>query len=237
MKKITTVFFDAGHTFLSPRESVGKIYAQLAKEKGYFFSSETIDARISAAWEKHIRIKSARNFQCTNNLLIKDWKQFVRNVLPENIPTDDFEKLFYHIYTRFGEAKFYTLANGFIDTINTLKKMNVQLGLVSNWDSRLPALLKAFNLYSLFDTLTISYEAGVEKPNTKIYDISCQRTKVLPENALMIGDSINGDVEAPESIGMTGMLYDPKSLKTNWHGPVLHSWKQPDSLFAFFTTE
>ena len=170
-------------------------------------------------------------------MLIKDWKQFVRNVLPENIPADDFEKLFHHIYTRFGEAEFYTLANGFTDTINTLKKMGIHLGLVSNWDSRLPALLKAFNLHSLFDTLTISYEAGFEKPNTKIYDISCQRTNVLPKNALMIGDSINGDVKAPESIGMTGMLYDPKSLITNWHGPVLHSWKQPGALFSFFTTK
>jgi putative hydrolase of the HAD superfamily len=235
MKKITAVFFDAGNTFLWPRESVGKIYAQLAKEIGYIFSSEIMDARISSAWKKHIRIKSARNFQCTNDMLITDWKQFVRCVLPENISADDFEKLFYHIYTRFGEAKFYTLASGFTETINTLKKMNIQLGLVSNWDSRLPSLLKAFNLYSLFDTLTISYEAGVEKPNTKIYDIACQRTRVLPENALMIGDSISCDVEAPESIGMTGLLYDPKILNPNWSGSVLHSWKQPDTLFSFFT--
>lgn len=237
MKKITAVFFDAGHTFLWPRESVGKIYALLAKEIGYIFSSEIIDARISSAWENLIRIKSARNFQCTNDILIQDWKQFVLNVLPENISPDDFEKLFYHIYTRFGEAEFYTLASGFTDTINTLKKMNIQIGLVSNWDSRLPAILKAFNLYSLFDTLTISYEAGVEKPNTKIYDIACQRTKVLPDNALMIGDSISCDVEAPESIGMTGLLYNPKFMKPNWCGPVLHSWEQPDTLFAFFTTK
>jgi len=237
MKKITAVFFDAGNTFLSPCKSIGKIYAQLAKEIGYIFSSEAMDDRISEAWEKHLCLKKARNFQCTNDTLIKDWKHFVRNVLPENISANDFDKLFYHIFTRFGEAEFYTLANGFIDTISTLKEMNLQLGLVSNWDNRLLTLLKAFNLYSLFDTLTISYEAGVEKPNTKIYNIACQRIKVLPENALMIGDSINGDIEAPESIGMTGMLYDPKILKPNWRGPILHSWKHPDTLFAFFTTE
>ena len=234
MKKITAIFFDAGNTFLSPCKSVGKIYAQLAKETGYIFSSATIDDRIPAAWEKHLYLKKARNFQCTNDTLIKDWKQFVRNVLPKKIQTDDFDKLFDHIYTRFGEAEFYTLADGFTDAINTLKKMNIQTGLVSNWDSRLPALLKEFNLYSLFDTLTISYEAGVEKPNTKIYEIACQRAKIFPENALMIGDSIKGDIEAPESIGMTGMLYDPKILECDWHRPVLHSWKQLDPLKFFY---
>ena len=111
--------------------------------------------------------------------------------------------------------------------------MNIRLGLISNWDDRLPKLLKAFNLHSLFDTLTISYEAGFEKPNTNIYDIACEKTNVLPENALMIGDSINADIKAPASIGMTGVLYDPKQLNTGWNGPILRSWKEPDILFEF----
>ncbi|EMS81492.1 HAD-IA family hydrolase [Desulfotignum phosphitoxidans] len=234
MKKITTVFFDAGNTFLSPCKSVGKIYAQLAKEKGYLFSSETIDAKIPDAWDKYFHIKSDRNFKCSDEILIRDWKQFVRDVLPGNMLEEDFKELFSHIYTRLGGAEFYTLAVGFEDTLHTLKKMGVHVGIISNWDSRLPGILKALNLYSLFDTTTISYEAGVEKPNTKIFKIACQRANVKPENAIIIGDSIAHDVEASESIGMTGILYNGKSLKLNWRGPTLHSWEQPDILLAFF---
>ena len=233
MNSISTVFVDAGHTFLSPRESIGEIYAQLVKEIGYFLIPEILNARISTAWEKYIHIKSLRNFQCTNELLIKDWRQFVYNVLPPEIRAADFEKTFMHIYRRLGDAEFYTLADGFTDTIDRLKKMNIQLGLISNWDDRLPKLLKAFNLYSFFDTLTISYEAGFEKPNTNIYDIACGKTNVLPKNALMIGDSLSADIKASVSIGMTGVLYDPKELKTGWNGPILRSWKAPDILFEF----
>jgi len=36
---------------------------------------------------------SARNFECTNDKLIRDWKQLVRYVWPEKMPTADFEKL------------------------------------------------------------------------------------------------------------------------------------------------
>jgi len=237
MKSISTVFFDAGHTFLSPRESVGEIYSRLGKEIGYVFLPEILNARISAAWGKYLRMKSLRNFQCTNDLLIRDWRQFVYDVLSPKIQADDFEKIFRHIYRRLGDPEFYMLAGGFTDAITILKKMNIRVGLVSNWDNRLPKLLKAFNLYSLFDTLTISFEAGFEKPSTKIFSIACERTNVLPGNALMIGDSVNGDIEAPASMGMAGILYDPKKLKTDWRGPILRSWKEPDILFAFVKEE
>lgn len=232
-----TVFFDCGHTFLSPCKSVGEIYAMLSKEKGYILSSETINSKISTAWKNYLYRKKLRHFECTNSTLIHDWKEFVREVLPDHIPADKFDDLFVHIYTRFGDPQFYTLANGFKETIQKLKKLQVQTGIISNWDNRLPGLLKGFNLYSLFDTLTVSYETGIEKPNKKIYELACRRAGVRPESALMIGDAVNEDVKAAQSAGMTGILYDPKVSEPGWPGPVIHSWTKPDALFEFLNKE
>ena len=64
----------------------------------------------------------------------------------------------------------------------------LKLGIVSNFDTRLRPILKGLGLDQLFDTIVISAEIGVEKPNPIIFEAACQELGVLPEEAVHVGD-------------------------------------------------
>lgn len=49
-------------------------------------------------------------------------------------------------------------------------------------------ILKDLGLDQLFDTIMISAEVGVEKPNPIIFEAACQELGVLPEEAVHVGD-------------------------------------------------
>ena len=60
-------------------------------------------------------------------------------------------------------------------------------------------------------SLTISDEVGVRKPNIKVFTVACARAGVLPKEALFVGDSIENDIVGANRVGMTSVLIDRKS--------------------------
>ena len=54
----------------------------------------------------------------------------------------------------------------------------------------------------LFDFVVTSEEAGVEKPDTQIFQVALDRSKAKPEQVLMIGDSWKADILGATSLGI-----------------------------------
>ena len=64
----------------------------------------------------------------------------------------------------------------------------LKLAIVSNFDTRLRPILEGLRLNELFDSIIISAEVGVEKPNPIIFERACQELGVLPAEAVHVGD-------------------------------------------------
>ena len=83
-------------------------------------------------------------------------------------------------------------------------------GLISNAWSGMRAFLEKERFIELFDTVIISAEVGVMKPDVGIYHIALEQAKVKAEAALFV-DDIQANIEACEKIGMKGVLFkDPQ---------------------------
>ena len=54
-------------------------------------------------------------------------------------------------------------------------------------------------------SLTISGEIGVRKPNLEIFKVACERASVLSEESMFIGDSIQNDIVGANRAGMTSV--------------------------------
>lgn len=72
----------------------------------------------------------------------------------------------------------------------TLKKSGYRLAIVSNHHSWLNSFLKENNLFDFFDTVVISEDVGVKKPNTKIMEIALERLHLTTDNCLYVGDQL-----------------------------------------------
>jgi FMN phosphatase YigB (HAD superfamily) len=57
---------------------------------------------------------------------------------------------------------------------------------------------------------------GVEKPDTRIYEIALERAGVAPEEVLHTGDSMRKDYVPAKNVGMHALLLDREDL-----GPYL----------------
>lgn len=83
-----------------------------------------------------------------------------------------------------------------------LKEKGIKIGLISNCFSEEAKVIRESNLFSYFDALTLSYEQGVQKPDTEIYRRCAKELGVLPKECLYIGDGGSEELEAAKAFGM-----------------------------------
>lgn len=67
------------------------------------------------------------------------------------------------------------------------------------------------NLKHYFKTVTNSEMVGVKKPNPKIFHFALQQAQANPDESVMIGDSLEADIEGAINVGMEAILFDYKN--------------------------
>ena len=70
--------------------------------------------------------------------------------------------------------------------------------------------LNASGLEPYFETLTVSEEVGVKKPNPEIFLYALNKAQASVEESLMIGDEMAVDIDGARAIGMDQVLFNPK---------------------------
>lgn len=100
----------------------------------------------------------------------------------------------------------WALIPGADKALLTLRECGMKVGLVSNWNLTARDVLASCNLTNLFDTIVISSEVGVDKPNPDIFHEALRRLEVAPGEALYVGDNYYDDIVGAKRVGMDGML-------------------------------
>lgn len=77
--------------------------------------------------------------------------------------------------------------------LRSLRAHGVVVGIVSNtgWDVR--TVFDALGLIESVASFTLSYEAGVVKPDRRIFEIACEALRLSPEHVMMVGDDPMAD--------------------------------------------
>ena len=64
-----------------------------------------------------------------------------------------------------------------------------------------------------FETLTVSEEVGVKKPNPEIFQYALNKAHATAEESLMIGDEMAVDIDGARAAGIDTVLFNPKGEK------------------------
>src|SRR5690554_2715121 len=59
-----------------------------------------------------------------------------------------------------------------------------------------------------FSTITTSEEVGVKKPNPVIFETALRKASVPPSCSIMIGDSLEADIEGAKRVGMRTLFFN-----------------------------
>lgn len=104
------------------------------------------------------------------------------------------------------------------DAIPVLKELKESkiLGLVSNFDHprHVRRYLSKYGLDCLFDTIVISGEVGVKKPDPDIFKSALAATGLTPGEVIYVGDA-DMDVEAANAAGMMPLLIKRQDRDTD----------------------
>lgn len=60
-----------------------------------------------------------------------------------------------------------------------------------------------------FETLTVSEEVGVKKPNPEIFHYALRKANATAEESLMIGDEMAVDIDGARTVGMDTLFFNP----------------------------
>lgn len=95
------------------------------------------------------------------------------------------------------------------EALEELRRRGYRMGVISNADGRVDALLESVGLRPYFDFVIDSAVVGVEKPDPRIFRMALERMGVEPEEALYVGDIYEIDVVGARGAGMPAVLIDP----------------------------
>lgn len=201
------ISFDAGGTLFRPYPSVGAIYKEVAAEYGCHAEEDAIEQRFKELWA-HKDSMHSHDSHLNEKVEKLWWKHLVSEVFSVFDPIDDFDEFFDVLYERFAGPSSWRLFPETIEVLDTLKKRDMKLCIISNWDSRLLKLCEGLGIHQYFDFILISAVFGTSKPNAPIFEEACRRGSVAPHEVIHIGDSLEDDVHGASKSGIAPVLID-----------------------------
>ena len=77
-----------------------------------------------------------------------------------------------------------------------------KIGVIANQPLGTEKRLQKHGILQYIDLVVASAEEGVAKPDLGIFEIALERSRCLPENAVMVGDRIDNDIVPAKKMGM-----------------------------------
>ena len=209
MKKPKVIFVDAVGTLFGVKGSVGKIYSQIAADFGVSVSPEVLNQNFFKSFkaapppiflDADIKDIPQREYDWWRIIALNTFEG--AGVLPEFA---DFPAFFTELYIHFGTPEPWYVYPDVKLALMNWQRLGVELGVLSNFDSRLYLVLQGLGLREYFASITISTQVRAAKPDPEIFKIALNKHKCLPEEAWHIGDSITDDYQGAKSAGMRGI--------------------------------
>ncbi|MFD1063861.1 YjjG family noncanonical pyrimidine nucleotidase [Winogradskyella litorisediminis] len=123
-------------------------------------------------------------------------------------------------------SSFNHVFEGTYDVLNYLSKRYTLHIITNGFEEAQEKKLVASNMKHYFETVTNSEMVGVKKPNPKIFNFALQNANAKPSESIMIGDSLEADVQGAIDVGLDAIYFDYKNQ--NYY----HNYKRITNLSA-----
>ncbi|MBW4516174.1 MAG: HAD family hydrolase [Timaviella obliquedivisa GSE-PSE-MK23-08B] len=204
------IFLDAVGTLFGVKDSVGEVYRGIAQR----FGVEADSAMLNQAFFQNFRNASPMAFPGVEASEIPYheylwWEAIAIQTFSQAGVFEqftDFPAFFAVLYRHFAIADPWFVYPDIPAALTQWREQKIELGVLSNFDSRLHAVLPALGLAEFFSSVTVSTEVGAAKPNPQIFQAALEKHHCLPAQAWHIGDSQKEDYEGAKAAGLQAVL-------------------------------
>ena len=211
---LAAITFDAGGTMIYCDPSPGEIYAHHLSRLGRPVRAKEVGPVFREAWADMQRrtVPGQDRYSSVAGGELAWWGAFVREVLRRLDHDAPWEPLLDDLFAAFCDASVWKVYPETVDTLDTLANHGIRLAVISNWDRRLPEILRKLDLVEKFETITVSSIEGVEKPSSRIFHRTLERLGISADETLHVGDSPLEDYRGAEKAGLGAALIDRHEL-------------------------
>ena len=194
------IFFDIDETLFdnfSAQDSAAKKFFGVFPELQSLFSESNFPKIWADTTEKHLQFffEYKISFQQQRRNRIKE-------IFRKNFSDEEADKIFTVYLSLYEES--WQLFQDLIPCLNALA--HLKLGIISNGDrSQQRQKLRELCIDNKFETVVISDDIGISKPDPEIFQYACRRAKQDPANCYYVGDNFRTDAEAAISAGLGGI--------------------------------
>ncbi len=126
-----------------------------------------------------------------------------------------------------------TLYEDVLPTLDQLQQMDLKLGIISNWDTPLHAMVEELGLAPYFDVVVASHDQRVRsaKPDAAIFEYALNAVDASPEESVHVGDSFEADIIGAHTAGIRAILLDRDGAQAGrWEETIQTLHALPDLL-------
>ena len=203
------IFLDAAGTLFHVKGSVGEAYLSLARKYGVTADHDTIQQAFVQAFEAApppvFAGQDPKEIKACERLW---WFDVVHHVFYRVGMFEGFDEYFEEIFSYFSRPDAWELYEDTVWTLAELAAREIELGIVSNFDSRLYEILIGLDIDRFFESVTLSSFAGAAKPSPTIFQRALRKHGVTAGDALHIGNSLRDDARAAAAAGLQGVFLD-----------------------------
>ncbi len=205
---IKAVFFDAGNTLLLPHPSVEEVCVEVLAGHGYHPSLDDLQRGLERA-ERYYeeRYWSDDTFWASEKETEAMWSEMYELAMAE-AGVEASPAMGRRLYGEFGRGDRWALFPDVLPVMRELHGMGIRMGIVSNWDARLPGLCHHLGLSRYLDFVISSANLGRIKPQASIFRSALGRVGAEPSEAVHVGDHYYADVLGARSAGIYPVLLD-----------------------------
>jgi putative hydrolase of the HAD superfamily len=209
------VLFDATGTLVELREPVGETYARVAAAHGVRLPAW----RLEDAFARALRSAPARVFPGAPlpeaaRRERAAWREIVRATFRAADQTarfrapgdrDGFEACFEALWEHYAEPGAWRARDGAGPALDALARRGLALGVVSNFDQRLPAILAGLGLAARLRAIVLPAHAGAAKPDPRIFAHALASLGVGAGDAVYVGDDAEHDLAGARAAGLRAL--------------------------------
>jgi putative hydrolase of the HAD superfamily len=203
------IYFDAVGTLFGVRGSVGEQYAKIAADFNVSLDPRLINRAFYEVFQTAPRIAFPNLPQSDiPNAEYEWWRSLAEKTFSQTFDLAkflDFEGFFKSLYAYFATAEPWFIYEDTRLALDAWHQQGITLGVLSNFDSRIYAVMENLGLKDYFSSVTISTETGAAKPDPLIFEVALAKHQIekSPDLVWHIGDSFSEDYMGASAAGIS----------------------------------
>ncbi|MCA6518218.1 MAG: HAD-IA family hydrolase [Pseudanabaena sp. M110S1SP2A07QC] len=209
MRSPQVIYVDAVGTLFGVRGSVGEQYAKIATDFNVRLDPRLINRAFYEVFQTAPRIAFPNLPQSDiPKAEYEWWRSLAEETFSQTFDLAkflDFEGFFKSLYAYFATSEPWFIYEDTRLALDAWQQQGITLGVLSNFDSRIYAVMENLGLKDYFSSVTISTETGAAKPDPLIFEVALAKHQIEKSSDLAwhIGDSFSEDYMGASAAGIS----------------------------------